>query len=152
MYIPAYSLCRNGVLKAGDRIKKINGVDTSRYSQMETLSLLKSCGETCLLSIEYDTMLHDELTEELGPLQVDLLKPKGASLGIKLRPSPPSPHNPSSGGGRPLVISRVKEAGIADRWAGLLSVLVCGCVVLVVCMCILYTVYIGVCVCFGSRK
>lgn len=110
---------RNGVLKAGDRIKKINGVDTSRYSQMETLSLLKSCGETCLLSIEYDTMLHDELTEELGPLQVDLLKPKGASLGIKLRPSPPSPHNPSSGGGRPLVISRVKEAGIADRCGAL---------------------------------
>ena len=50
----------------------------------------------------------DELLESRGPLQVDLIKPKGASLGISL-----------SGAlhlGQPMYISKVKEAGIAERW------------------------------------
>ncbi len=42
---------------------------------------------------------------------MELLKPKGASLGISLRES-------STPGG-PLVISRVKEVGIADRCGAL---------------------------------
>ena len=53
----------------------------------------------------------DGLSEYSGQLLVELLKPKGATLGISLRESSPP--------GGPLVISRVKEAGIADRCGAL---------------------------------
>ena len=52
-------------------------------------------------------LLTDKLLESRGPLQVDLIKPKGASLGISL-----------SGAlylGQPMYISKIKEAGIAER-------------------------------------
>ena len=42
---------------------------------------------------------------------MELLKPRGVSLGISIRRSP--------GFGEPLRISRIKEAGIADRCGAL---------------------------------
>jgi C-terminal processing protease CtpA/Prc len=52
------------------------------------------------------------LSEYRGELSVELLKPKGVSLGISLRESAPRE-------GGPFIISRVKEAGIADRCGAL---------------------------------
>ncbi len=46
-----------------------------------------------------------------GQLMVELLKPKGASLGLTLR-------EPTTAGGA-LIISKLKEAGIADRCGAL---------------------------------
>ena len=48
-------------MKAGDRILKVNGVDVSHASQMETHSLLKTGEGTCILEIEYDVILHGTL-------------------------------------------------------------------------------------------
>lgn len=48
-------------MKAGDRILKVNGVDVSHASQMETHSLLKTGEGTCILEIEYDVTLHGTL-------------------------------------------------------------------------------------------
>ena len=45
-------------MKAGDRILKVNGVDVSHASQMETHSLLKTGEGTCTLEVEYDVTLH----------------------------------------------------------------------------------------------
>ena len=53
---------RNGVLKVGDRILKVNGHDVSKASQLETLSLLKASAENCTLQIEYDVTVHGETT------------------------------------------------------------------------------------------
>jgi len=102
---------KNGVLKVGDRITKVNGKDVSQASQMETLSLLKASEDNCTLEIEYDVTLHEGLSEARGALLVELLKPKGASLGISLSGCPAR--------GEPIWISRIKEAGIADRCGAL---------------------------------
>ncbi|CAI8031684.1 Glutamate receptor-interacting protein 2 [Geodia barretti] len=105
------SAFRHGVLKAGDRVLQINGSDVTAVSQLEAVTLLQSSDDTCTLEIEYDITVHDELLESRGPLQVDLIKPKGASLGISL-----------SGAlhlGQPMYISKVKEAGIAERCGAL---------------------------------
>ena len=51
------------------------------------------------------------LAEATSALLVELLKPKGASLGLGLRESVVR--------GAPLCISRIKEAGIADRCGAL---------------------------------
>ena len=51
------------------------------------------------------------LAEATSALLVELLKPKGVSLGLSLRES--LLH------GAPLLISRIKEAGIADRCGAL---------------------------------
>ena len=65
-------------------------------------------GFTYTLYTMYCALPHpEELLESRGPLQVDLIKPKGASLGISL-----------SGAlhlGQPMYISKVKDAGIAER-------------------------------------
>ena len=55
--------------------------------------------------------LTEGLSEATGPLLVKILKPRGASLGLSLRESPAP--------GDPLWISRLKEAGIADRCGAL---------------------------------
>ena len=52
---------RQGILKAGDRILKVNGVDVSNASQMETHSLLKKVEGACTLEIEYDVTVHGKL-------------------------------------------------------------------------------------------
>ena len=57
---PGYLVCRTGVLKAGDRILKINWVDISRASQQEALSVLKASEDVCTLEIEYDVTVHGE--------------------------------------------------------------------------------------------
>ncbi len=51
-------LLRNGILKAGDRILKINWSDVSRASQMEALAHLKASEDVCELEIEYDVTVH----------------------------------------------------------------------------------------------
>ena len=53
-----FSCYRHGILKAGDRILKVNDVDVSHASQMETHSLLRAGGVTCTLEIEYDVTVH----------------------------------------------------------------------------------------------
>ncbi len=53
-------MCRNGFLKAGDHILKVNGVDVTQTSQKETVDLLKSSGEICSLEIQYDVPVHSE--------------------------------------------------------------------------------------------
>ena len=56
-----FFVCRQGILKAGDRILKVNGVDVSHASQMETHSLLKTGEGICTLEVEYDVTLHGML-------------------------------------------------------------------------------------------
>jgi hypothetical protein len=46
------------VLKAGDRILKINWNDVSHASQMEALSHLRDSEDVCNLEIEYDVTIH----------------------------------------------------------------------------------------------
>ena len=55
--------------------------------------------------------LTEGLSEATSALLVELLKPKGASLGLGLRESVVR--------GAPLWVSRIKEAGIADRCGAL---------------------------------
>ena len=62
MYCEPSLPIRQGILKAGDRIMKVNGADVSHASQMETHSLLKTGEGTCTLEIEYDVTLHGTLT------------------------------------------------------------------------------------------
>ena len=52
------SVSRHGVLKAGDRVLKINSSDVSQVSQLEALTLLQSSEDTCTLEIEYDVTVH----------------------------------------------------------------------------------------------
>lgn len=59
----------------------------------------------------FSSLSSEGLSEYKGQLMVELLKPKGATLGLTLC-EPVSP-------GRPLVISKLKEAGIADRCGAL---------------------------------
>ncbi|KAL5516650.1 hypothetical protein EMCRGX_G002037 [Ephydatia muelleri] len=102
---------RRGTLKAGDRIMKIQGTDVRRASKKEALSLLQTCGEDCTLEIEYDVTLHSGLEEGNRLLQVEILKPKSASLGISLSES----RSPCA----MILISHIQDAGIADRCGAL---------------------------------
>lgn len=58
--VAIHCTCRNGVLKAGDRILKISWNDVSLASQMEALSHLKASEDVCMLEIEYDVTVHSK--------------------------------------------------------------------------------------------
>ena len=51
-------LCRQGTLKVGDRILKINGVDVHEATQAEALALLRACNNQLTLEIEFDVTVH----------------------------------------------------------------------------------------------
>lgn len=51
-------LCRQGTLKVGDRILKINGVDVCEATHAEALALLRACNSQLTLEIEFDVTVH----------------------------------------------------------------------------------------------
>jgi C-terminal processing protease CtpA/Prc len=75
---------RKGILRAGDRILQINGIDMRAASRSDAEQLLVPSETDCILQIEYDASVHEGLEETSGPLIVELQKPHGASLGITL--------------------------------------------------------------------
>lgn len=75
------------------------------------LSLLAAWSLLDIISCFFPFVFPEGLSEYRGQLMVELLKPKGATLGMTLR-------EPLSPGG-PLVVSKLKKAGIADRCGAL---------------------------------
>ena len=54
-------ICRKGILRAGDRILQINGIDMRGASRSEADQLLvPSVDGLCTLQIEYDIPVHGE--------------------------------------------------------------------------------------------
>ena len=53
-------LHRQGILKAGDRVLKIDHCDVTQVSQLEAVTMLQSSNDTCVLEIEYDVTVHGE--------------------------------------------------------------------------------------------
>lgn len=51
-------VCRQGTLKVGDRILKINGVDVRHSTHAEALGLLRACHSQLTLEIEFDVTVH----------------------------------------------------------------------------------------------
>ena len=94
---------RKGILRAGDRILQVNGIDMRNASRNDADQLLVHSEGNCTLQIEYDVTVHGKISlthyyiemrilfsllegldETNGPLIVELQKPHGASLGITL--------------------------------------------------------------------
>ena len=58
MCVVGLSACRQGTLKVGDRILKINGVDVRQATHAEALGLLRACNNQLTLEIEFDVTVH----------------------------------------------------------------------------------------------
>ena len=60
--LPCVSVClsvsRQGTLKVGDRILKINAVDVREATHAEALALLRACTKQLTLEIEFDVTVH----------------------------------------------------------------------------------------------
>ncbi|KAM9800049.1 glutamate receptor-interacting protein 2 [Syngnathus typhle] len=103
---------REGTLRPGDRLLKVDGAPLHGACHSDALSVLAQCGQEALLHIEYDVPVMDTLTNASGPLLVEMAKPPGAALGITLA---------SAGhrGKRVIVIERVKPGSVVDRCGAL---------------------------------
>ena len=53
---------RNGFLKAGDRILKINSNPVAKATLSEAIAFLKSSEDACTLEVEYDVTIHGEFS------------------------------------------------------------------------------------------
>ena len=51
-------MSRQGTLKVGDRILKINAVDVREATHAEALALLRACSKQLTLEIEFDVTVH----------------------------------------------------------------------------------------------
>ena len=54
---------RNGILKAGDRILKVNSNSVAKATLSEAIAFLKASDDVCIMEIEYDVTIHGELMD-----------------------------------------------------------------------------------------
>lgn len=52
--------CREGTLKAGDRLLSVDGVPLHSASHSDALTVLAQCGQEALFQIEYDVSIMGE--------------------------------------------------------------------------------------------
>jgi C-terminal processing protease CtpA/Prc len=54
-----YSICgRNGTIRPGDRILKVNGMNLEHVTHAEAVALLKTAEQNITLELEYDVTIH----------------------------------------------------------------------------------------------
>uniref|UniRef100_A0A5S6PZD9 PDZ domain-containing protein n=1 Tax=Trichuris muris TaxID=70415 RepID=A0A5S6PZD9_TRIMR len=77
---------RDGRLRIGDRLTSINGIDVRQHSLNSVQDLLKKATGTMHLQIQYDALVIDSMKNNCRPLLLQIEKPPGSDLGLKLQP------------------------------------------------------------------
>ncbi|KAI1892383.1 hypothetical protein AGOR_G00132800 [Albula goreensis] len=103
---------RDGTLKAGDRILRVDGVPLHSASLSDALTVLAQCGQEALFHIEYDITVLDSVTNASGPLLVEISKTPGSALGVSLATA-------THRGKQVIVIEKIKAASVVDRCGAL---------------------------------
>ncbi|KAJ8333250.1 hypothetical protein SKAU_G00421460 [Synaphobranchus kaupii] len=103
---------REGTLKAGDRVLRVDGVPLHSASLADALTVLGQCGQEALFHIEYDVTVLDSVTSASGPLMVEISRPPGSVLGVGLTVAT---HRAK----QVIVIDKIKAASVVDRCGAL---------------------------------
>nr|XP_015930037.1 glutamate receptor-interacting protein 1 isoform X2 [Parasteatoda tepidariorum] len=102
---------RTGIIKAGDRLLAVDGINLSAANLQDALQVLKQLKQTALFTIEYDVSIIDAVKNATGPLLIEIDKTPGCQLGINLsRLSVPE---------HAIVIESIRQASIAERCGAL---------------------------------
>ncbi|XP_035221591.1 glutamate receptor-interacting protein 2-like isoform X2 [Stegodyphus dumicola] len=102
---------RTGIIKAGDRLLAIDGINLSTASLQEALHLMKQLKQSVLFTIEYDISVIDAVKNATGPLLVEIDKTPGCSLGLNLSCLSVPEHA--------IIIESIRQASIAERCGAL---------------------------------
>ncbi|XP_064156428.1 glutamate receptor-interacting protein 2-like isoform X1 [Anguilla rostrata] len=103
---------REGTLKAGDRVLRVDGVPLHSASLADALTVLGQCGQEALFHIEYDVTVQDSVSSSSGPLMVAISRTPGAALGVSLATAT---HRAK----QVIVIEKIKPASVVDRCGAL---------------------------------
>ncbi|KAJ8257948.1 hypothetical protein GJAV_G00191490 [Gymnothorax javanicus] len=103
---------REGTLKAGDRVLRVDGVPLHSASLADALTVLSQCGQEALFHIEYDVTVLDSVSGASGPLMVEVSRAPGAGLGVTLTTAT---HRAKPA----IAIEKIKPASVADRCGAL---------------------------------
>ncbi|KFD66740.1 hypothetical protein M514_06839, partial [Trichuris suis] len=77
---------RDGRLRIGDRLSSVNGTDVRQLSLNSLQDLLKKATGTTRLQIHYDALVIESMKNNSRPLLLQIEKPPGSDLGLKLQP------------------------------------------------------------------
>ncbi|GIY46084.1 hypothetical protein CDAR_292931 [Caerostris darwini] len=102
---------RTGILKTGDRLLGIDGINLSSASVKEALQYLKQVKQSAILTVEYDVSCIDAVKNATGPLLVEIDRTPGCLLGINLSCLSVPEHA--------IVIESIRQASIAERCGAL---------------------------------
>ncbi|XP_054709118.1 glutamate receptor-interacting protein 2-like [Uloborus diversus] len=102
---------RTGIIKAGDRLLAVDGINLARATLQEALQVLKQLKQSALFTIEYDVSVIDAVKNATGPLLVEIDKTPGCLLGINLSCVSVPEHA--------IVIESIKQASTAERCGAL---------------------------------
>ncbi|XP_036388762.1 glutamate receptor-interacting protein 2-like isoform X2 [Megalops cyprinoides] len=103
---------REGTLRVGDRVLRVDGVPLRGASLAHALSVLTQCGQEVLFHIEYDVTVIDSVAGASGPLLVEISRPPGSALGVSLSTA-------THRGKQAIVIDKIKPASVVDRCGAL---------------------------------
>ncbi|XP_032989100.1 glutamate receptor-interacting protein 2 isoform X6 [Rhinolophus ferrumequinum] len=99
---------REGSLKVGDRLLRVDGTPLHGASHTAALATLRQCSQEALFQVEYDVAIPDTVANASGPLIVEITKTPGSALGISL--------TTGSHRNKPVItIDRIKPASVVDR-------------------------------------
>ncbi|GFS78219.1 glutamate receptor-interacting protein 2 [Trichonephila clavipes] len=102
---------RTGILKTGDRLLGVDGVNLSTASLNEALQFLKQIKQFAIITVEYDVSCIDAVKNATGPLLVEIDRTPGSLLGINLSCLSVPEHA--------IVIESIRQASIAERCGAL---------------------------------
>ncbi|GFS58903.1 glutamate receptor-interacting protein 1 [Nephila pilipes] len=102
---------RTGVLKTGDRLLGVDGINLLSANLKEALQFLKQIKQYAIITVEYDVSCIDAVKNATGPLLVEIDRTPGCSLGINLSCLSVPEHA--------IVIESIRQASIAERCGAL---------------------------------
>lgn len=63
VWLTCTACCREGTLKAGDRLLSVNNVNLMNATHAEAIRMLQECGSEATLMIEYDISIMGKLLQ-----------------------------------------------------------------------------------------
>ncbi|XP_061114497.1 glutamate receptor-interacting protein 2-like isoform X2 [Conger conger] len=99
---------REGTLREGDRVLRVDGVPLHSASLADALTVLGQCGQEALFHIQYDITVLDSVSSASGPLMVEIPRAPGSALGVSLTTAT---HRAK----QVIVIEKIKPASVVDR-------------------------------------
>uniref|UniRef100_A0AC35U8D4 Glutamate receptor-interacting protein 2 n=1 Tax=Rhabditophanes sp. KR3021 TaxID=114890 RepID=A0AC35U8D4_9BILA len=111
---PGFVAFRSDQIRVGERLTSVNGREVSNLTHSEILTLLRTCGDTVNLELEYDLndKCFDRNLQNMNKCTDIVLDKESGSFGLTLRGGA---YGPDESKNRPITVTNIRPGSPAHR-------------------------------------